>query len=577
MASYYPALQWTPHTPVLVASFVVCTALTFAGWRYRNQSAAFPFTVMMLGCALYTGTVIVEFSVVGLESTLFWARLQYLGWVVITPAAFVFVLSYTGRNRWVTLKLFAALAVVPVVTLLLVFSPLASDLIFQNPRMVDNGGIAYLAYDAGPWYVADGLYNNVVIALGFVLLVRTYFRTTIGQRDQVGVLVIGLLPYVTLVPFYYHVGPAVFDFGTPYEIEPFLFTFTGSIFAWALYKYQFLESVPVPFELLLEATPNGIFAVDNESRITEFNRTACEYLDMTEPIIGQPLATLSEPAERVDAIIADEREPELRIGNDVYHVSASQLTDSQGVEHGRMVVIQDVTERVQYDRLLERHNEQLETLNQMLRHDIRNDTMVALGWSEVLAELVEETPLEEETVPLLDYIDTSIRHITDLTKIASELSQPLERPGDDWNRSIPLQQVLKQEVEKAAEAFPDAVFTLEDPPDIEVTADRALASAVSNVLRNAVLHNDKEIPRVDISVDVDGDRVSVRIADNGPGIPPEMRERIFERGVKGKQSGGTGLGLHLVQTFMTWYDGSIEVEDNDPTGTVFTIELPVVE
>ncbi len=55
-----------------------------------------------------------------------------------------------------------------------------------------------------------------------------------------------------------------------------------------------------------------------------------------------------------------------------------------------------------------------------------------------------------------------------------------------------------------------------------------------------------------------------------------MRDEIFERGVKGEHSAGSGLGLHLVRTFVRWYGGSIEVEDNDPEGTVVTIELPVV-
>ncbi len=122
-------------------------------------------------------------------------------------------------------------------------------------------------------------------------------------------------------------------------------------------------------------------------------------------------------AERVDAIITGERRPELRIDDRIYRVSTSPLADVQGVEYGRHVVIQDVTKQVQYDRLMERHNEQLETLNEMLRHDIRNDTMVALGWAEVL----DETPFETETAPFLDRIDQSVRHIADLTQIATEL------------------------------------------------------------------------------------------------------------------------------------------------------------
>ncbi|WP_440772737.1 histidine kinase N-terminal 7TM domain-containing protein [Natronorubrum sp. DTA28] len=575
MSLPYLALQWTPHTPILFASFVICSALAIAGWWYRDQPATRPFAIMMSGCAFYAGTTVIEYSIVALEPSLFWWRVQYLGWVLIPPATLVFVLEYTGRNRWITPKLFVALAIVPTITLVLAFTPLAPDLIVQNPQVVDEGGIAYMDYDVGPWYTIDGLYSDAVMTIGFVLLVRTYLRTTMGQRSQIGGLVIALAPYATLIPFYYYVGPTVFDFGATYELEPFLYAFTGSIFAWVLFKYRFLDTVPVPFDMMLETTPNGVLIVGTERHVVECNRTAREYLDVAGPIAGRPLRTLSEAAERVDAIIANGGESELRIGNSVYAVSTTRLVDLRGVEYGHHVVIQNVTKRVQYDQLLERHNEQLETLNQMLRHDIRNDTMVALGWTEILDEMVEESSLEADAAPILDRIDTSVRHIADLTEIASELSQPLEQPDEDWTRSISLQRVLREEVEKAAEAFPHAEFTLEEPPDVEVTADMALASAVSNMLRNAVLHNDKEVPTVHISVAIDDGRACVRIADNGPGIPAELQDRIFDRGVKGEHSGGSGLGLHLVQTFLSWYGGSVEMEDNEPEGTVFKIELPI--
>lgn len=269
--------------------------------------------------------------------------------------------------------------------------------------------------------------------------------------------------------------------------------FTGSIFAWALFKYRILETTPVPFDSLLETTSNGILVIDSMRCVVEVNQVARRYLDVSGAAVGRPLAALSEPAERVDAIFDNERTPELRIRDRIYSVSATALADARGVEYGRMLIIQDVTERVRYDRLLERHNAQLETLNEMLRHDVRNDTMVALGWAEVLDDLLSETSVEDEAAAPLDRLEQSVRHISDLTDIATELSQPLENPAEDGTQSISLAAVLEGEVEKAA-AFPQAEFTLEEVPAVEVAADLALASALSNVLRNAVVHNDKETP-----------------------------------------------------------------------------------
>jgi signal transduction histidine kinase len=67
--------------------------------------------------------------------------------------------------------------------------------------------------------------------------------------------------------------------------------------------------------------------------------------------------------------------------------------------------------------------------------------------------------------------------------------------------------------------------------------------------------------------------VVIRVADNGPGIPDDQKETVFGKGEKGLDSQGSGIGLYLVQTLVTTYGGSIWIEDNDPEGSVFAVEL----
>jgi len=71
--------------------------------------------------------------------------------------------------------------------------------------------------------------------------------------------------------------------------------------------------------------------------------------------------------------------------------------------------------------------------------------------------------------------------------------------------------------------------------------------------------------------------VRVRIADDGPGIPPEQRRLVFERGEKGRGSSGTGFGLYFVDSMVESYDGRIWVEESDSGGAAFVIELPLTE
>lgn len=104
-----------------------------------------------------------------------------------------------------------------------------------------------------------------------------------------------------------------------------------------------------------------------------------------------------------------------------------------------------------------------------------------------------------------------------------------------------------------------------------------LASVFRNVLTNAIQHNDKEIPEVIVSATREDGHVLIRVADNGPGVPDDRKEEIFEQGEMGLDSEGTGLGLYLVDTLVGRYGGEVRVEDNDPEGGVFLVELSIAE
>jgi len=100
-------------------------------------------------------------------------------------------------------------------------------------------------------------------------------------------------------------------------------------------------------------------------------------------------------------------------------------------------------------------------------------------------------------------------------------------------------------------------------------------SVFRNLLNNAVQHNDSSTPRIELSFDVRDQDVEIRIADNGPGIPDEHKDTVFGKGERGLGSAGSGIGLYLVDTLVTEYGGTIRLEDNEPTGAVFVVRLPL--
>jgi PAS domain S-box-containing protein len=215
-----------------------------------------------------------------------------------------------------------------------------------------------------------------------------------------------------------------------------------------------------------------------------------------------------------------------------------------------------------------RREQQLEALNRVVRHDIRNDMSIMLGWAEELDEHLDPAGREH-----LEKILTSGNHVVELTEIARDYIETLTSDAGLPVKPTALQTVLEREIALCRDSYPAAEVTVGDVPDVDVTANAMLQSVFRNLLNNAVQHNDRPAPSVDVSVVETGDVVEVRIADDGPGIPPAMRESIFEKGWKDVESGGTGIGLYLVDMLVEHFDGDLRIDDAEPRGTVFIVQL----
>jgi PAS domain S-box-containing protein len=233
-------------------------------------------------------------------------------------------------------------------------------------------------------------------------------------------------------------------------------------------------------------------------------------------------------------------------------------------------VVIDITRRKTVEQDLRERNEQLSLLNRIVRHDIRNDMSVIDGWAELLR--AELSPENEE---MLDRILRASQHTTELTRDVRDLMAVLGADGAAVDlQPVDVVRVIEDEAERVRRAFDTVEIQIRSERSrIDVQANAMLSSLVGNLLNNAVQHNDEEPAKIRVDTEVREESVIVTVADNGPGIPETQRNSIFEQETKGLNSDGTGLGLYLVDTLVDIYGGEISVADNEPKGTVFTVEL----
>jgi len=333
------------------------------------------------------------------------------------------------------------------------------------------------------------------------------------------------------------------------------------------------------YQTLTDAAPDAMVVADSETgEITDANAEAEEFFGRSRNELVGAHQSVLHPSDQADQyqtlferhVAADKTVmTSLPDGSDIHVVTSDgeqvpvEINAAVFEQHDRSLVLgifRDVSRRKARERELEQTNEELEILNRVIRHDIRNDMEVVSSWLDLLDDHVD--PEAEE---IIERVTKATAHTIELTDVARDYVKVITGQETQDTAHVSLSRVLIDEVETRRTSYPDAEFSIDDPlPDVEVVANEMLSSVFRNLLNNAVQHNDKPTPRVSVSVEPSPETVTVRVADNGPGIPDGRKADVFGKGEKGLESPGTGIGLYLVQQLVTGYGGEVWVTDSDP-------------
>jgi PAS domain S-box-containing protein len=234
---------------------------------------------------------------------------------------------------------------------------------------------------------------------------------------------------------------------------------------------------------------------------------------------------------------------------------AVNMLDDPAVE-GVVVNSRDVTNR-------HRYQQRLRVLNRVLRHDLRNDMNVILGHADLLAETTDDPEHRRH----LETIRKKAESLVSLGERAREVDRTLH--GEDRERQpVEVTSVVREKIRGLRESHPSVVVDTHLPDEQWVLATSHVGTALTNVVDNALEHNDRILPRVGISVSehVGADGVEIRVVDNGPGIPHSELEAL-EAGIETQLQHASGLGLWLVKWILNGSHATIDFEERDGRGT----------
>ncbi|WP_143117717.1 sensor histidine kinase [Halomicrobium zhouii] len=240
-----------------------------------------------------------------------------------------------------------------------------------------------------------------------------------------------------------------------------------------------------------------------------------------------------------------------------------------GVIEARAIERERTTERaIARADFAESQQEWLDYLNSLLRHEVLNTSNVIGGRSTLLLE--EYDPDDEAR----SHLETITRQSEDLTRVIRDVRVLLEATDrHPQYEAADLASTLETEVASLHDRYEGVRTDLSVADDLTVMADDLLPRLFSNLLSNAVEHNDGDSTTVRVTGERRGERAVVRIADDGPGIPAKRLDTLFERDTT--RSDTHGLGLFIVRTLAERYGGTVALTETGPDGTTITVELPL--
>ena len=544
-------------TGVLLFTVAIGFAAALLAWRKHPEPGAVPLVALLSGSVWWAALLLFEIRADSIARKILWSNVQWIGVVVIPVAWLLFAMEYTGRDHYARRSIVAGLFVVPVVTVVLALTGQYHALLHVDTTTVEYAGLVLLDRTPGVWYWVIAAYTYLLGVLGIVPLLNLIRSDSLPFRAQSQALIVGsVAPWTTNVLFVAGMLPI-----PNFDPTPIAFAITGVAFLAAIDRFELMGINPTPNRrarrLIFDEMSDPAIVLDANDHLVDMNEVAEQEFDRTRKAhIGDPVTSVL-PA--MTPVLGSKGVPETVSidtprGETPFDVSATDVTDRHGRRIGRVVTFHDVGDYL-------RQQQRLEVLNRVFRHNLRTETQIVMGYADRLDD-------ENDDVQILR---KHAREIADLGEKAREIITIFDHE-QAGSQPTSLSVMLDDAVESVREKYPNVSVEMDRVDDGYRVATH-LEPVFENVLENAVEHNPETSPWVGVSVDPGADTVTVEIADDGPGMD-ESEFAVIAEGTETPLEHASGLGLWLIHWGTQVAGGTVRFEDNEPAGTVVTIEVP---
>jgi PAS domain S-box-containing protein len=596
--------QTFPFLIALIISSLIALGIALFALRRRYAVGAHPLIVLAIAIVIWAAGYAMELSQSDPAAMIGWARIEYLGIVLVPVAWFWYALQYTGHDRHMRPRQLAYLLVIPLLTTLVIWTNEAHGLFWSRIRFSALDTATILTPAFGTWFWIHTTYSYILVLSGAAMLVRLALRTHPLYRRQATVLVFG-----AMTPLIGNMGFLLFaSQDRTFDITPMLFVISLLVVTWGLTREQLLETPPVARDLVIDQMRDGVVVINEQELVVDINPAARDLLNRpVQAVIGRHLTELLPQLQpllaghRGQVDVQSETELSVNGRQRCFDVRLVPLAGWNQQDRGWLLLLRDITAQRAADRRLRLQNAELlrakeaaEAANRAkstfvanISHELRTPLTSIIGYSQLMrlqiamkdygTILGEIDTVEKASQHLLEMINK----LLDLAKIeAGRTELSIEQ------FAIP---ALLDEVVMMVRPLTDErqnTLRIDSPPDLgEARTDRGkLRQVLINLLGNAAkfTENGSITLRAAYSDNTDSSQLEIQVIDTGIGIPAEALPTLFteftqvhSNGQPKSRYGGTGLGLAICKRYAGILGGSIGVESTYGQGSQFTVRIPL--
>jgi len=583
----------SPLFLLLLIAGVVGVITFFFLLKFRKSADVKFWLVWQVAASIWAFTYAFEYAATNLETKIFWSKLSYFGIVYLATSFLFFSLAFSSNYKYLKKQYIIPLYLIATLFILSPYTNAIHHLHWRSYSITPETNTTSYVY--GPLFWLMVLFTYAQLLGGIIVIFQLFNRLSGYYKRQVLLIFISaLLPLFGNLIYIFHINPL-----PGFDWTPFSFLITGILIAINVSQFRMFDLVPFARNKLIDVIPDAIAIVDKSMRIADCNAVFAALINSTEKqVLGKPVDQLF--SHRIALIQEVLRHDEFRteisrtVDGEVqyFDLQINSLFDYKKQQSGRLVILKDITRRVNSEEMTKAINSQLlgeiqekekliqdlDAFSHTVAHDLKGMLGAIASSSDLIRSAWDDMSKEDkmEVLELISQSATKTTHITkELLTLASVRQQEIKPVPVDLHlvsteALFRLRDLINEKNAKVN--LPEKWYSV-------LGNNSWVEEILINYFSNAIKYGGVP-PEISVSVKlIAGNMVKYSVTDNGKGLSPEEIGLLFKKFSRlgSIRVEGHGLGLSIVKRIVEKLGGEVGVySKNVPgEGCSFYFVLPI--